>query len=119
MGEIQTDLYSFNKAQMAQIKPMNKKWLNNKYAEVAKEIMDNGSYWMLLCKELSDYTIFYFHKDLENCTQALKETLENRGKIIDFAKQSDGAYEIWIRDKITEENFAYYLFNYSQGIVEE
>ena len=33
----------------------NKKWLNNKYIEVAKKIMKN-EFWMLLCREKNDYT---------------------------------------------------------------
>ena len=32
--------------------------------------------------------------------------------------QKDGNYEIWIRDKKTKENFCYYLFDYSFGIIE-
>lgn len=121
MSELQTDLYSFNKANMSQISPMGKKWLNNKYREVAQEIMNNGQYWMLLCRERNYYTVFYFHEDINEATQALKETIENCGKVIDFTKQPDGNYEIWIRDYPEgkeEDNCAYYLFNYSFGLVE-
>ena len=48
----------------------------------------------------------------------LSETLMNRGKIIFIDKQPDDNYEIWIRDPETNENFAYYLFDYSFGIVD-
>ncbi len=48
----------------------------------------------------------------------ISETLYNRGKILLVDKQKDGSWEIWIRDSLTDENFAYYLFPYDNGVVE-
>jgi hypothetical protein len=42
----------------------------------------------------------------------------NRGYIIDLTTREDGSYEIWIRDKETEENFVYYLFDYTNAVIE-
>ena len=112
------NLYDFNKAQMAQVKPLDPIWLNRKCETVAKKIMQNGKFWMLLCRERNDYTIFYFHIDVDDAKSNLLETLNTRGQIIDFADKEDGNYEIWIRDFDSEENFVYYLFDYSTGIVE-
>ena len=44
-------------------------------------------------------------------------TLVNRGQVLSIDKQEDGNYEIWIRDPKTKENFVYYLFDYSYGII--
>ena len=58
--------------------------------------------------------------------EALYQTLTNRGKVTDFTKQPDGAWEIWLRLPISniqtgEQSFAdvaYYFFRYDNGIVE-
>ena len=77
-------------------------------------------YCMLLCNERKDFTIFKNeisnHKDFTKT--ALSETISNRGLLLLADKQPNGAYELWIRDPVTNENFAYYLFDYTNGIVE-
>ena len=118
MSEIASfNMYDFNKAQMSQVDPLDPIWLNRKCAEVALKIMKN-KFWMLLCRERNDYTIFYFHMDDNIAGKELHDTIKNRGDVIDFSDKEDGNYEIWIRDPETKENFVYYLFDYSTGIVE-
>lgn len=113
-----SNLYEFNKINMAQIKPVDPIWFNQHCAKVAEEIWNTETtYWMLLCRERNDYTIFYLETSKEELSKALIETLNNRGYILDFTKQPDNNYEIWIRDIDTNENFVYYLFNYSEGII--
>ena len=76
--------------------------------------------WMLLCRERNDYTVF-FNTDkscYKKLCEELQPTLQNRGSVILIDKQEDGVWEIWIRDIITNENFAYYLFDYSQAIID-
>lgn len=119
--DFKTKLYEFNKAQMAQIDPVDPIWFNKHCNEVAKEIWErkpHPRYWMLLCRERTDYTVFVLDKSIKEFGSALIECLNNRGMILDFSKQPDDNYEIWVRDIDTEENFAYYLFDYSNGIVE-
>ena len=117
---VNLNLYDFNKANMAQIKPYDPIIVSRKCAEVANDIwdMERPSYWMLLCRERSDYTVFYLEYDLEKLKSALIECLNNRGYVLDITKQDNGAYEIWIRDFDTDENVVYYLFNYEQGVIE-
>ena len=82
--------------------------------------IEEKDYCMLLCNERKDFTIFKNetsnHKDFTKT--ALSETISNRGLLLLADKQPDGAYELWIRDPATNENFAYYLFDYTNGIVE-
>jgi hypothetical protein len=125
MGEtinFKSKLYEFNKTQMSQVLPLDEDWFNKKCEEVANTIVeDGGKYWMLLCRERFDFTIFhllYTDETKEKLASDLKETLLNRGHIIDFTKQLDNNYEIWIRDFDTKENFVYYLFNYELGVEE-
>ena len=116
-------LYDFNKEAMKNEKPLDPIELHNKVKTIAEEMYDSEEhdehYWMLLCHDRRDYTIFNIiacqnHKDIEF---ELKPTLLNRGNIISIDKQPDENWEIWIRDD-ANENFVYYLFPYDNGIIE-
>lgn len=123
-AEVTTNLYELNKINMAQIPPVDFDWLKEKVKEVSDKIIDSGCrYYMLLNRERYDITVFHF--GLENdipfkkkhLPEELLACLVNRGFIIDFTDREDGSYEIWIRDMETQENFAYYLFDYTQGVI--
>jgi len=112
------NLYDFNKQAYGKEKPLDIIALQNKVGNMIKDIFTEAksTTWMLLCKERSDYTVFI----LLTTTGSIKEmveTLLNRGEVLDIEKQKDGNYEIWIRDPETKENFAYYFFDYTFGIV--
>ena len=115
--------YDFNKANMAQIQPYDAIASNRLCAKTVEDIWqtigeDDYSYWMLLCRERNDYTVFRLEIDLGDFESAFVECLANRGKVLDITKQKDGNYEIWIRDVDTNENFVYYFFNYTNAVVE-
>ena len=118
MTEASMTMYDMSKQLAANEPPMDAILFNKKILEVAEEI-SYKSYWMLLCRERNDFTVFITDGAVRNeIAPELSETLMNRGKIIFIDKQSDDNYEIWIRDPETNENFAYYLFDYSFGIVD-
>ena len=108
-------LYDVNKDLMAKENPLDPIDFNKKIKEVSETIAKK-EYWMLLCNERKDYSVFKI-ENINNITKELTETITNRGQVISIDKQEDGNYEIWIRDNITKENFAYYLFDYSFGII--
>lgn len=126
MGVAEFNLYEFNQANMAQIKPLDTVALKRLCIRAAEQIRQSD-YWMLLNKERADYTLFHRTigaSDLE-LGEAIFETLTNRGKVIDFTECESGAYEIWIRIPYVNEkyeegvtDFVFYLFNYNIGIVE-
>lgn len=90
----------------------------SKITEVAKE-MQNKQYWMLLCRERNDYTVFRtINASTKKIKEELQPTLKNRGSILLMDKQPDGVWEIWIRDVMTSENFAYYLFDYTPAVID-
>ena len=113
-------LYDFNKTNMAQIKPYDPIVLNKMCTQVAEDIWQNDkpSYWMLLCRERNDYTVFRIYWDEEELKKAILECLNNRGYVLDITKQPDNNYEIWIRDFDTNDNVVYYLFDYNNAIIE-
>jgi hypothetical protein len=110
-------LYDFNKQGMAQEKPLDAINLNRQVMNMVRDIATRSKYWMLLCRERNDYTIFIILTVKGTCNELIP-TLTNRGEILSIDKQKDGNYEIWIRDTLTQENFAYYLFDYTSGIIE-
>ena len=108
-------LYDMNKQAMAQEPPLDQILFNIKMKEIA-DVMAKKEYWMLLNNERKDYTVFKVNNSA-NIIDEVSITLTNRGQIISIDKQEDGNYEIWIRDYDTKENFVYYLFDYTFGIV--
>lgn len=86
-----------------------------------RECKDN--YFMLLCNERKDYTIFNCISDKtedklnELANVFVDECLINRGQIkgIDLTEHKD-AIEVWL--SIDDEAFCYYFFPYDLGIVE-
>ena len=111
-------LYEYSKQVVANEVPMDPILFNKKMMEVSMDMVEH-TYMMLLCHDRRDYTIFHItNADKEIAAKEISETLYNRGKILLVDKQKDGSWEIWIRDSLTDENFAYYLFPYDDGIVE-
>jgi len=126
MSKPNITLYDFNKENMAQINPYTKEDLEKLCSQVAEHIWgdffyknpEDKTYWMLLCRERNDYTVFCVKDSMVELTEAIKDCLVNRGQVLDITEQSDGNYEIWIRDYLTQENVVYYLFDYNEAIIE-
>ena len=132
MGKPKITLYDFNKENMAQIDPYTKQDLEKLCNQVAEYIWgrkqtaediwgensEDKTYWMLLCRERNDYTVFCIKDSMVELADAIKDCLVNRGQVLDITKQEDGNYEIWIRDYLTRENVVYYLFDYNSAIIE-
>ena len=121
-------LYEVNQQLMANEPPMDmihiqqvkedlRTWLTHNFKE---------QYFMLLCHELRDYTLFNLDKTstwaIANPTtimQAANDVIEcmtNRGILLGAEEQEDGAWELWIRNP--EGCFAYYLFPYGNAVIE-
>lgn len=92
-------------------------WLANNFKQ---------KYFMLLCHELRDYTLFNLDKTntwavahYENIQFAASDIIEcmiNRGDLISIEDQPDNTWEFWIRNR--EGCFAYYLFPYGEAVLE-
>lgn len=111
-------LYDMNKELMKKEPPLDLVQYAKKINEVA-EAMKEYNYVMLLCHDRRDYTLFDltgFKWDTDELRRDLSEVIGNRGTILAIDLQDTGAYEIWIKG-IDGECFAYYLFDYSQGVV--
>lgn len=112
------NLYDMNKQAYSQEKPLDPLELNIATTKMIETIMETKKpYWMLLCRERNDYTVF-IPLTKEGTIHELIPTLNNRGQVLDIQKQEDGNYEIWIRDIETQENYCYYFFDYSFGVIQ-
>lgn len=116
--------YDFSKNMVSQIPTLNEGILNSK-KEIIKNfiIKQNNFYYMLLCNEQKDYTVFHWNNicddagAMEIAKILVDECLKNRGEIrgIDLTENKD-AIEIWLY--IDEEAFVYYFFPYDEAIIE-
>lgn len=115
-------LYDLNKAVVVKEISLTGEKLEEKKSLVIDFLKNTkNTYYMLLCNERKDYTVF----KLENQEKSLKkladclidECLLNRGLIkgIDITKLND-AIEIWL--SIEEEAFVFYFFPYDAAIIE-
>lgn len=112
-------LYEQNQMLMDKEPALDPILFNKKVLEVSQR-MASKKYWMLLCREQNNYTVFII--DDLGCPKLISEklsiTLKNRGEVLSIDLQPDGAYEIWIRMPGVEKPVVYYLFDYAFGIVE-
>ena len=122
------NLYDINKSLILQKKTrLNEGNLNSKKEIIKNFITDTHNfYYMLLCNERKDYTVFDFHVQGGNvknngtqikCANCLvDECLKNRGIISDIDLTKDKqAIEIWMI--IDEEAYVYYFFPYDNGVI--
>lgn len=94
---------------------LNKKDLIKTFIQNTK-----NKYYMLLCNEEKDYTVFntnYKEDFFEMINILVDECLVNRGVIKGIDLTSDKmAIEIWL--SIDKESYCYYFFPYDDGIIE-
>lgn len=89
----------------------------NRLVGIAAEDISKYKYVMLLCRERYDFTLFNISTlAYDNLVKELSLVIRNRGEILHIDKQKDGTWEIWIRDN--NECYAYYLFDYSDAVIE-
>ena len=118
-------LYDMNKNIVKQNEiELSKGVLNSKKQIITDFIKKcNNSYYMLLCNERKDYTVFRWvnicnDEDAKEIAKILvDECLINRGEIrgIDLTKTRD-AIEIWM--VIDDDAYVYYFFPYDSAIIE-
>ena len=102
-------------------KELTTKELQNKKTEIINFSQETkGQYYMLLCNDKKDYTIFNIlnKNNIKEMTNILvDECLTNRGIIkgIDLTKDKC-AIEIWL--SIENEAFCYYFFKYDDAVIE-
>ena len=116
-------LYDMNKGLVEKSVPdLTAEELENKKILVADFLKDTGNkYYMLLCNDRKDYTIFRRASTNNTGTELINilidECLKNRGKTksIELTEAKD-AIEIWL--SIDEESYCYYFFPYDTAVIQ-
>ena len=121
MAEIQSQtLYELNQQLMANEKKISGLDLISKRKSLEMFFKNSSAeYFMMLCKERSDYTLFHLHdeKSYIKSAEEVIECMKERGTILAIDRTQDSlAYEIWIRFE-NEVNSCYYLFEYDKGVI--
>lgn len=121
------NLYEINQQLMQHEPALKKEEIQQKLDKVYSWIITSTTqYYMLLCHDARDYTLFNlnkyhtpFHNKEPGAARAivdLEECLTNRGEILAIELQEAGGWEIWIRNE--RGSFAYYLFAYDDAVLE-
>ena len=113
------NLYDLNKSVLASAKGINPLEAIENQSENLTNFFTKGKYFMLLCNELKDYTVFCLttNKKVQNAKEELQVCIENRGELLGLDPTEDGiAFEIWMR--VEDKIYVYYLFPYDAAIIE-
>ena len=123
------NLYDINKSVIKEQGKLSKKKIKEAMTDVVYPFIveRDNTYYMMLCKEVSDYTIFkinYDNDSMDNLAAELTDCINNRGNVYDISMDSNGAIAIWIEGKkdgfVLEEGsmHCYYLFPYDMCVIE-
>ena len=122
------NLYDINKQFMEKEPVMSELAIMDAKSHIRRWLEANfkQKYFMLLCHELRDYTLFNLDKTASQkslptvaslpATNDIIECMTNRGQLLVIDQQDDGAWELWIRN--SRGCFAYYLFPYGEAVLE-
>lgn len=113
-------MYDMQKDAVREMYPMTKAAMNDAYNKVKDMVAKtNNKYYMLLCREKADYTLFNIGEHnataYDRLVMELKTCINNRGKakIID---SNDEITQIWLQDG--DEVSLYYFFPANDNTIE-
>ncbi len=124
------NLYEFNKMAYNKVSAIPADKAEEKFNEIeawfratygtVNEFNSVNHYQMLLCRELSDYTVFaQLSSNAEAAKLDLQDVISGRGTLLDIVYNSDmDTYEIWIRAKQDSEVHMYMLFHCDSFVLE-
>lgn len=114
---LKLSLYDVNKQAIAQLPDMDDTQLANSVSKITSLLKDvPGQFYMLLCKDMNYYTVFYRVQDAHNLLEnEVIDCLKELGKIKSI-EYENSAVEIWIMKD--DAPVVAYLFNYDGGVIE-
>lgn len=117
-SKVEMTAYDINKQIIGQLPTLSDKDLGDAVIKINNYIQScNNTFYMLLCKELSYYTVLMYDPANANLndtmTNVLFECLQTIGNI-KAIENVDGAIEIWFSN--SEDTYAAYFFAYDRGV---
>ena len=118
-GTLQMNLYDLNKQIISQMAILSEEDLVDSKTLIRDYLREQNNYfYMLLCKELSYYTILHAVRGANELPAAADEVIaciQNVGDIKSIDRNNDNAIEIWVQRE--DEAVVMYLFPYDTGVV--
>lgn len=116
------NMYEVNKQLMKYETPITEEEIINRKNDITNWLFEtDNKYYMLLCHEKRDYTIFAVQSEMgaEDIADILiDECIYNRGDLVAIDKvPNEEVYEIWIKD-LSDEYNCYYFFPYGEAVIE-
>lgn len=119
-GGISMSAYDINKQVIGQLEILDEETMEEKKKAI-RALCDEfkHQFYMLLCRELNYYTVFYLnaHLAIETVEDMVVECAQDIGNIKAIDKTEDGcAIEIWVTNE-DNETYVMYFFPYENGVI--
>lgn len=115
-------VYDLARAQLKDAEPLDKYEIRNVFSNIAAwfSIDVTKQYYMLLCRELADYTVFNFLTlNYDKGKTELLEVVQSRGDILRVDYNHEQKYfEIWVRYNQDDEPHMYAFFPCNDFVIE-
>lgn len=120
-GNLEMNMYEMNKQLMSQFANLSDEDLENSRELIRNYFKEQANeYYMLLCKDISYYTLFHINDKITE-PAAADEVIEcikciGTVKAIDLT-EGESAIEIWVQED-GKDPMVMYLFTYDTGVIE-
>ena len=120
-GNLEMNMYEMNKQFISQLANLSDEDLENSRELIRNYFKEQANeYYMLLCKDISYYTLFHINDKFTEPTAA-DEVIEcvkciGTVKAIDLT-EGESAIEIWVQED-SKDPMVMYLFTYDTGVIE-
>ena len=116
-------MYELNQQAYKNVKPMTKEKINNAVFDILDymEKHIDCKYYMLLCRELNDYTLFnkINVSSFQTSARTVIEIASSRGALLDVRPNEEMGYiEFWVKHNSDNEPHMYLFFNAADFVIE-
>lgn len=114
-------LYELNQAAYSKVKPMTPAKASEMVFNIGMWFSSDPTYkyFMFLCRELNDYTIFDFRSyNYSKGEEELEDLIHSRGELLDiqYDHENDN-YDIWVKSKQDNKPHVYKLFDCNDFVI--
>lgn len=119
-GNLQMNIYELNKQLISQMAALSEEDLEDSKQLIRGYFQEHeNEFYMLLCKDISYYTLFYIVDYITEPAAAdeVIECIKDIGTVKSIDRTEDGAIEIWAQPGESDP-LVMYLFPYDMGVIE-
>lgn len=119
-GNLQMNIYELNKQLISQMAALSDEDLEDSKQLIRGYLQEHeNEFYMLLCKDISYYTLFHIVDYITEPAAAdeVIECIKEIGTVKSIDRTEDGAIEIWAQPGESDP-LAMYLFPYDAGVIQ-